>query len=157
AAPASAADAPSWMDRPAQAPTPAQTSEQAALPDWLRDTQPSAAPSSAGAEQLPSWLSDLAGTDAPAPPPPPAPLPAAPSQPESHLPDWLRDTQRHATPPAGAEQLPSWLAQSNETPSSAESPAGASPGWLSDLTTESPPASADTGVPDWLSSASDVT
>ncbi len=174
AEPASAPDAPSWMDSPAQPPMPAQTSEQAALPDWLRDAQP-AQSSSAGAEQLPSWLSDLAGTDAPAQEPPPAPLPAAPLQPESSLPDWLRDTQRNATPPAGAEQLPSWLAESNETPSGAELPAGDSPAWLSDLGTESPaaavepqnsaalhgsandatpPAPTDTGVPDWLSAES---
>jgi hypothetical protein len=178
--PASAPDAPSWMDSPAQAPTPAQTSEQAALPDWLRDAEPDSPPS-AGAEQLPSWLSDLVGTDAPVqelpPAPTPAPLPAVPPQPESGLPDWLRDTQRDVVPPGGAEQLPSWLAEPDEPPIGAELPAGESPAWLSGLDTEppvpaeptavpdwltsandaTPPAPADTGVPDWLTSANDAT
>jgi hypothetical protein len=156
AEPAAVPDAPSWMDSPAQAPMPAQTSEQAALPDWLRETQP-AASSSAGAEQLPSWLSDLAGTDAPAQEPPAAPPPAVPPQSESSLPDWLRNTQRDAVPPSGAEQLPSWLPESDQTPIGAELPASESPAWLSGLDTESPAAAEPTAVPDWLSSANDAT
>jgi hypothetical protein len=146
---------PSWMDSPANAPMPAQTSEQAALPDWLREAQPASTPSP-GAEQLPSWLSDLAGTDAPAQEPvlPPPQLPDVPPQSDSSLPDWLRDTQRDATTPIDAEQLPPWLAESDQTPRSAELPASASPAWLGGLDTDAPPVADDTSVPDWLSTES---
>ncbi|MEO7912728.1 MAG: hypothetical protein ABIV47_24010 [Roseiflexaceae bacterium] len=158
AEPASPPDVPGWMDRPAQVPVPTQTSEQAALPDWLRDAQPSP---NAGAEQLPSWLSDLAGTDTPAsePPPltpPPAPLPAVQPQSESGLPDWLRDTQRDAVPSSGAEQLPSWLAESDVTPHDADQPAGDTPSWLSGLDIESPAAAESPAAPDWLSGANNA-
>ena len=159
AEPASALDAPGWMDSPAQAPTPAQTSEHAELPDWLRESQPAVAPS-AGAEQVPSWLSDLAGTDTPAqessPEPPPALLPAVPAQSDSSLPDWLRDSQRDARPPSGGEQLPSWLAESNQMPSSTDLPAGESPAWLGGLETGTPDDAKPSAEPDWLSGASDA-
>jgi hypothetical protein len=144
------------MDSPAQAPFPAQTSEQAALPDWLRDTQAAPAPG-AGSEQLPAWLSDLAGTDAPANELPPAPPLSVPPQPEGDLPDWLRDSQRDVTPSTGgAEQLPPWMAEAGQTPGDAERPSGESPAWLNDLTAEAPAAAEPPAVPDWLSSANDV-
>jgi hypothetical protein len=135
---------------------PAQTSEQAALPDWLRETQPTPSP---GAEQLPSWLSDLAGTSAPTQEPAPqpaAPTPALPPQPDSSLPDWLRDTQRDVVPPSDAEQLPAWLAESDEAPRGAELPTSDASSWLSGLDTGSPAAAEPPAVPDWLSSANDA-
>jgi hypothetical protein len=150
-------ETPAWMDSPAQPPAPDQTNQQAALPDWLRDTQPSP-PAGAGSEQLPDWLRDLAGDDAPAPEPPPAaPTPAAPPAAEDNLPDWLRDTQRDTAPPAGSEQLPAWLAETVESPGDAEPPAAPGGTAASLGGAAESPVDAPMTVPDWLSAASDTT
>ncbi|HJZ49159.1 MAG TPA: hypothetical protein VKE41_18405, partial [Roseiflexaceae bacterium] len=74
-----AIETPGWADSPAQTPAPPLAGDQAALPDWLRDTQ-SSMPASAPSEQLPSWLRDLAEPEAA------APEPAAPSTPASAAP-----------------------------------------------------------------------
>jgi hypothetical protein len=144
------------MDSPAPAPPPAQTNEAAALPDWLRDT-PADAPAGAASEQLPAWLRDLAGLDAPEPEPP-APIEApTPAPPATSLPDWLRDTQGASAPTADTAGQPSWLAEAAETPGSVEpsTPDDQTPGWLGGLTDE-PPTDEPATPPEWLSSTSDA-
>jgi len=148
---------PSWMDSPAQVSPPDQTNQPAALPEWLRETS-SSRPASAGSEQLPEWLRDLAGADAP--PPEPIPVPAVPATPrpsEEILPDWLRETQGETSPPDDAGQPPSWLADTVEAASAAEPPAPAdeTPAWLSGIADE-PSADQPATVPDWLSSTGDT-
>lgn len=143
------AGTPDWLHGNPQPPTPAAISDQSGLPDWLRESQANQSTSSGGAEQLPSWLHDTAGTS-PAPEPPPADQPAARPANEVNLPDWLRDSQPVA-PAASSAQLPDWLRDiagpmpSQERPPPADEP----PGWSEDQ-----PADASTTeseyIPDWL-------
>src|SRR5262249_22279749 len=110
AAPAASESLPEWLRETSAEPMgststspPARMTKQGGLLEWRRDTQPSQQPT-AGAEQLPDWLKDLAGAETSLPEPP-APPPAASSpQPEVNLPEWLRDTQRGGEPPASTGQ-----------------------------------------------------
>jgi hypothetical protein len=138
-----------WPRSGPQASTPASTSDQSGLPDWLRDSQANQSTSSARAEQLPSWLHDIADTS-PASEQPPADQPAASPTSEVTLPDWLRESQRDA-PAALPEQLPDWLRDmAGETPSQEEpAPAGELTGGPQEQTADLSTAESEY-IPDWL-------
>jgi hypothetical protein len=156
------------------------TADASALPDWLRELQPTGEPeareeppreqaSEAQAEAMPNWLANLQ-TDTSAAS---QPTQKAQDEPASDMPDWLRAISQEAE--AATPQVPSTPAPSTPEPSSSgfQMPVGATD-WLRSLGEEpsptnqqatppsapEPPApqaaqsdAADDGIPAWLKDA----
>jgi cytochrome c-type biogenesis protein CcmH/NrfG len=118
--------------------TPAsETSTEAELPDWLREMQPAtpSAPSPEMAGDKPGttdWLNALRA-DAP------TSESAAPAEPVSEMPDWLRS----ATGALSPEALPDWMKDE-------ATPAEAAPDWSKSATATPAPAE---DLPDWMKPA----
>jgi tetratricopeptide (TPR) repeat protein len=154
-----AAELPSWLAAPADAPAGANTTTAAAIDDLTPDAK--AAEMARADEEIPDWMKTAGWV----PRDPSIPLdavadpvetPAEPVEPEAapaEMPDWLQALKPpEAAPPAtaaiAAADAPDWLRQAMQ--GQAQDPAG-----LDETGDEEPPllASVD-DLPDWLRSAS---
>jgi hypothetical protein len=153
------------------------------MPDWLKQMQSDAPPSTPTVEaepentvsDMPDWLAQMRAEATPA-----APAPTVEATPASDMPDWLAQMRAEATPAAPAptveatpaSDMPDWLAQmQKETPSETQETratrpttqaTSGMPSWLADL--QQPSSEPTTGsslaageVPDWLKDMSPAT
>ncbi|MBL7164169.1 MAG: hypothetical protein ISS57_16365 [Anaerolineales bacterium] len=136
------------------------------IPDWLstlgeggESASPQVEPTE---EELPSWFTDAQDDAAPSSAEPSLVIPEPTPEPDSELPDWLKDSAESVEPlpsvESTKEEIPDWMTTVSEEPSA--EPEAEIPEWLLTVEDVEPGATpgrepADNGIPDWMSGVDD--